>query len=51
MCPSYGHLKISLDTDDMEVHECGEANDILMSLSNQKLRNISHKIYASKRMG
>ena len=40
MCSSYANLKISLDTDDMEVNECGEANDILMLVSNQNLRNM-----------
>ena len=39
MCSSYGNLKISLDTVDMEMNKCGEANDILRSVSNQKLRN------------
>ena len=43
MCSSYGSLNISLDTNDMEVNECGQANDILTSVSNQKLRNMRHK--------
>ena len=29
MCSSYGSLNISLDTNGMEVNECGQANDIL----------------------
>ena len=43
MCSSYGNLKISLDTDNMEVNECRQADNILTSVSNQKLRNMSHK--------
>ena len=43
MCSSYGNLKISLDTDNMEVNECRQADTILTSVSNQKLRNVSHK--------
>ena len=43
MCSSYGNLKISLDTDNMEVNECQQADNILTSVSNQKLRNMRHK--------
>ena len=37
LCVQVMEICISLDTDDMEVHECGEANDTVTSVSNEKL--------------